>query len=75
MDRWQGWQASNLRMSESKSDSIIDQHANQVGEWEEESSGCPSDYSDDTFDYSQDDLDRMYRDAYDGNPDAQWNND
>ena len=30
-------------------------------------------YDDDGFVYTRDDLEDMYRDALDGNPDAYWN--
>lgn len=31
------------------------------------------DYEDNSFDYTRDELDSLYRDAFDGNPDAYWN--
>ena len=31
------------------------------------------DYEDNSFDYTQDELDSMYQDAFDGEPDAYWN--
>ena len=56
---------------------IIDKYGKQLGVWEE-SSGIPDidyDENDDESGYSQSDLDSMYRQAYEGDPDAQWNND
>lgn len=31
------------------------------------------DYEDNSFDYTKDDLDSMYREAFEGEPDAYWN--
>ena len=31
------------------------------------------DYEDNSFDYTQDELDSMYREALEGEPDAYWN--
>ncbi len=31
------------------------------------------DYEDNSFDYTQDELDSMYREAFEGEPDAYWN--
>ena len=31
------------------------------------------DYADDSFNYTPEELDDMYRDAFDGCPDAYWN--
>ena len=31
------------------------------------------DYEDSSFDYTQDELDSMYREAFEGEPDAYWN--
>ncbi len=57
---------------------IIDKYGKQLGVWQEPS-GVPDidhdDEHDDESEYSQADLDSMYRQAYEGDPDAQWNND
>lgn len=31
------------------------------------------DYEDNSFDYTQDEQDSMYREAFEGEPDAYWN--
>ena len=56
---------------------IIDKYGRQVGEWQEPSGVSDFDYDerDDDSGYSRSDLDSMYRQAYEGDPDAQWNND
>lgn len=55
---------------------IIDKYANQIGEWHPSPERGHHDYDgNEGFDYSQDDLDDMYRGAYENDPEAQWNND
>ena len=51
---------------------IIDKWANQIGEWEE-ARLIDAYESYEGSEYSRDDLDEMYRSAFEDDPDAEWN--
>ena len=52
---------------------IIDKLANLVGEWNKDDSDYTPDFESDNSNYESDELDDMYKDAFEGDPSAQWN--